>query len=126
YGLSPTSQPLMNWKLRAFAAHRRDFDRNALRMESDPPPQVPEVPRSPGLGREASYRAAALAAKDRAGDLDLVIPDGQRARYEASFARFSSVFPDAFYIRERGRFYPAASEVKGRLLSAGFPNVMGY
>ena len=57
---------------------------------------------------------------------DLVVPAGQRARYEAAFARFSSVFPDAFYVRERGRFYPDDSEDKGRLLSAGFHNVMGY
>jgi mono/diheme cytochrome c family protein len=125
-GLSATSQPLMNWRLRAFASHRRDFDRKALRMESDPPPEVPPIPKYPGLGQEAAVRAAALAIKARADDLDLVIPTGQRARYEAAFARFSSVFPDAFYIRERGRFYPDDSQDKGRLLSAGFHNVMGY
>jgi hypothetical protein len=125
-GLSPTSQPLMNWKLRAFASHRRDFDRNALRLEGEPAAEVPEIPKYPGLGRESAYRAAALAAKARAGDLDLVVPAGQRARYEGAFARFSSVFPDAFYIRERGRFYPDDSVDKGRLLSAGFHNVMGY
>lgn len=125
-GLTPTSQPLMNWKLFAFAAHRRDFDRNALRMASDPPPVVPVIPKYPGLGQEAAIRAAALAQKARAGDMDLVIPDGQRERYEAAFAQFSSVFPDAFYIRERGRFFPDDSEDKGRLLSAGYHNVMGY
>jgi hypothetical protein len=64
--------------------------------------------------------------KARAGDPDLVVPDGQRARYEAAFARFASVFPDAFYIRERGRFFPDDSQDKGRLLSAGYHNVMGY
>jgi hypothetical protein len=31
-----------------------------------------------------------------------------------------------FYVRERGRFFPDDSEDKGRLLSAGFHNVMGY
>ncbi len=125
-GLSPTSQPLMNWKLRAFAANRRDFDRNALRMESDPPPVVPAIPKYPGLGQESAVRAAALMLKARAEDADLVVPDGQRDRYEAAFARLSSVFPDAFYIRERGRFFPDDSEDKGRLLSAGYHNVMGY
>jgi hypothetical protein len=55
-----------------------------------------------------------------------VIPEGQRERYEASFARLASVFPDAFYISERGRFFPDDSEDKGRLLSAGYHNVMGY
>jgi hypothetical protein len=125
-GLSATSQPLMNWKLREFASHRRDFDRDALRMEDDPAPDVPDVPKYPGLGREASDRAAALVAKSRAADPDLVIPNGQRAQYEAAFARFSSVFPDAFYIRERGRYFPDDSQDKGRLLSAGYHNVMGY
>ena len=125
-GLTPTSQPLMNWKLREFASHRRDFDRNALRMETDPPPVVPEIPKYPGLGKEAAVRAAALMLRARAGDTDLVVPTGQRARYEAAFVRLASVFPDAFYIRERGRFFPDDSQDKGRLLSAGYHNVMGY
>jgi hypothetical protein len=125
-GLSATSQPLMNWKLREFASHRRDFDRAALRMASDAGPQVPTDSKSPGPMRDASDKAAVLAAKSRAADPDLIVPDGQRAQYEAAFARFSSVFPDAFYIRERGRFFPDDSQDKGRLLSAGFHNVMGY
>jgi hypothetical protein len=125
-GLSPTSQPLMNWKLREFAASRRDFDRKALRNEGDPPIVVPALPRMPGLGQEAAARAAILMLKAREGDTDLIVPAGQRAQYEAAFARLASVFPDAFYISERGRFYPDDSEDKGRLLSAGFHNVMGY
>lgn len=125
-GLSSTSQPLMNWKLRAFASHRRNFDPKALRMEGEEAPVPAATPRLAGLGQEAATRAAILALKARAGDLDLVIPTGQRAVYEAAFARLSSVFPDAFYISERGRFYPDDSEDKGRLLSAGYHNVMGY
>ncbi len=125
-GILATSQPLMNWKLRAFASHRRDFDRSALRNEDDPPPVVPPVPGFPKLDEEAAPRAAAFALRARAGDLDLTVPRGERARYEAAFAKFSSVFPDAFYISERGRYYPDDSEDKGRLLSAGFHNVMGY
>ncbi len=125
-GLSATSQPLMNWKLREFAEHRRDFDREALRMAGDPPLVAPAIPKLAGLGQEAAVRAKALQIKSRVGDPDLIVPDGQRPQYEAAFARFSSVFPDAFYISERGRFYPDDSEDKGRLLSAGFHNVMGY
>ena len=124
--LSPTSQPLMNWKLRAFAASRRDFDRDALRLASDPPLTVPAIPRYPGLGRESAVRAAALMVKSRIGDPDLIVPDGQRAQYEDAFARFSHVFPDVFFISERGRFFPDDSQDKGRLLSAGYHNVMGY
>jgi hypothetical protein len=125
-GLSAYSKPLINWKFRQFNSHRRDFDRAALRMESDPPPVVPEIPKYPGLGQESAFRAAALMQKARAGDTDLIVPDGQRARYEAAFARFATVFPDAFYIKERGRFFPDDSQDKGRLLSAGYHNVMGY
>ena len=36
-GLSAYSQPLLNWKYRQFNSHRRDLDRAALRMASDPP-----------------------------------------------------------------------------------------
>ncbi|MEZ5356437.1 MAG: DUF1592 domain-containing protein [Bryobacteraceae bacterium] len=127
-GLAGTSQPLMNWKLRAFAAARREFDPTALQVEGEPPPEMPVMPRMGGVPTEdqVGLRNAALAVRSRFGDPDLLVPAGERARYEAAFSRFASVFPDAFYIRERGRFYPDDSEDKGRLLSAGFHNVMGY
>ena len=81
----------------------------------------------PGLHQEAAPRWAASHAKARAGDTDLVVPAGRAQRaYEASFARFASVFPDVFYVSERGRFFPDDSQDKGRLLSAGYHNVMGY
>ena len=139
-GLSVRTQPLMNWKLRSYATHRRDFDRAALRVEGEPPAVEPTIP----LGRDGkpvgyglvgvgpngqdltALKAQVRAYASRTENADLVVPAGQRARYEAAFARFSSVFPDTFYVRERGRFYPDDSEDKGRLLSAGFHNVMGY
>jgi hypothetical protein len=139
-GLSPTTQPLMNWKNRAYAAHRRDFDRAALRIEGEPPPVAPVLP----LGRDGkvvnlglvgtgpngedltALKAQVVAYTSRMENPELLVPAGQRARYEAAFAKFSSMFPDAFYVRERGRFYPDDSGDKGRLLSAGFHNVMGY
>jgi Protein of unknown function (DUF1592)/Protein of unknown function (DUF1588)/Protein of unknown function (DUF1587)/Protein of unknown function (DUF1585)/Protein of unknown function (DUF1595) len=139
-GLSPTTQPLMNWKNRAYAAHRRDFDRTALRVEGEPPPAAPVLP----IGRDGkvvklglvgtgpagedltALKAQVEAYSSRMENPELVVPAGRRARYEAAFAKFSSIFPDAFYVRERGRFYPDDSEDKGRLLSAGFHNVMGY
>ena len=125
-GLPGGSQPLLNWKLRQFAAHRRESDPKDLRNDTDPPPVVPEIPRYPGLHQEAAPRWAALTAKARAGDLDLVVPAAERSRYEASFARFASVFPDTFYVTERGRYFPDDSEDKGRLLSAGYHSVMGF
>ncbi len=87
---------------------------------------MPEIPKYPGLHQEAAPRWAALSAKARAGDPDLVVPAAERSRYEAAFERFASVFPDAFYVKERGRYFPTIREDKGRLLSAGYHNTMGY
>src|ERR1035441_7589704 len=125
-GLPAGSQPLLNWKLFEFAAHRREFDSKDLLNDTDTPPEVPAIPRYPGLHQEAAPRWAALWAKARSGDPDLVAPAAGRSRYEASFARFASVFPDAFYVSERGRYFPDDSDDKGRLLSAGYHNTMGY
>ncbi len=75
---------------------------------------------------EELKRAVAIYIKERQEDPDLLVPAGERARYEAAFARFSSVFPTAFCLREHGRFYPIISMDKGRYLGAGFHNVMGY
>jgi hypothetical protein len=125
-GLPAQSEPLLNWKLREFAAHRRDSDPADLRNDTDPPPVIPEIPKYPNLHMEAAPRWAALSAKARAGDLDLVVPHAQRRRYEAAFERFANVFPDTFYVTERGRYFPDDSEDKGRLLSAGYHSVAGY
>jgi mono/diheme cytochrome c family protein len=125
-GLPPGSQPLLNWKLVAFASHRRDSDPKDLRNDTDPAPVIPEIPDYPDLHEEAAPRWAALSAKARAADPDLVVPAAQRRSYEAAFARFASVFPDAFYITERGRYFPDDSSDKGRLLSAGYHSVLGF
>jgi hypothetical protein len=125
-GIPAGSQPLMNWKYLQFNSHRRDFDRTALLNDTEPAPPVPVIPKFPGLHQEAAPHWAAVMAKARAGDLDLVVPAAERSRYEASFARLANVFPDTFYVKERGRYFPDDSEDKGRLLSAGYHNVMGY
>ncbi len=125
-GLPPGSQPLLNWKLKNFASHRRESDPKDLRNDTDPPEVVPKIPDYPDLHEEAAPRWAAISAKARAGDPDLVVPAAERRRYEAAFARFASVFPDAFYLSERGRYFPDDSDDKGRLLSAGYHNVMGF
>ncbi len=39
---------------------------------------------------------------------------------------FCATFPDTFYISERGRYFPDNTRDKGRHLSAGFHNLMGY
>jgi mono/diheme cytochrome c family protein len=125
-GLPAGSQPLMNWKLRQYAAHRRVSDPRDLRDDIEIPPPLPVIPDYPDGHEEAADRWAAVSAQARATDPDLVIPAAGRARYEAAFSRFASVFPDAFYVQERGRFYPDDSEDKGRFLSAGYHNTMGF
>jgi uncharacterized protein DUF1592/uncharacterized protein DUF1588/uncharacterized protein DUF1587/uncharacterized protein DUF1595/uncharacterized protein DUF1585 len=125
-GLPAGSQPLLNWKLREFASHRRDSDPKDLVNDTDAPPPAMEIPDYPGLHMEGAPRWEALSARARSGDADLVVPAKERRRYEASFARFASVFPDTFYVSERGRYFPDDSEDKGRLLSASYHNTMGY
>src|SRR5207244_3040816 len=60
------------------------------------------------------------------GDPDLVVPAGQRAKYEIAFARFCRVFPDRFYMQERGLNYFDTTKFRGRYLSAGFHSLLGY
>ena len=67
-----------------------------------------------------------ILVENEPGDPDLFVPAGQRARYEAAWGRFCSVFPDMFYKESRGRNYFRTGRDEGRYLSAGFHNVMGY
>ncbi|MDP9171340.1 MAG: DUF1592 domain-containing protein [Acidobacteriota bacterium] len=125
-GLPEASQPLLSWKFTQFNTHRRNFDPGALRLDTDPPQNPPEIPKYAGLHGEAAVRWAAVMKTAQLADPDLVVPAGQRARYEESFARFANVFPDTFYVKERGKFFPDDSADAGRLLSAGYHSVMGY
>ncbi len=125
-GLPGQSQPLHNWRLKQYAAHHRDSDPNDLRADTDPVPDQIPVPKYPPLHADASPRWAILSANARAGDADLVYPHGQKARYQKAFARFASVFPDTFYVTERGRYWPDNSTDQGRFLSAGYHNSGGY
>jgi hypothetical protein len=125
-GLPGQSQPLHNWRLKEYAASHRQSDPAALRADNEPAPALQPVPRFPKLHADASPRWAILMANARATDSDLVYPAGQKARYEAAFARFADVFPDTFYVRERGRYWPDNSVDQGRLLSAGYHNSGGY
>ena len=106
-GIAAGSQSLVLWKDRQYADHRTSYPGNALRLDM-----------------------SAYAQTDPL----LVVPDteGARARYEDSFSRFCALFPDRFYVSERGRMFltnarEIASDAEGhRLLSAGFHSQMGY
>lgn len=112
------SQPFILWKNRQYASHRRTLNRSALRVQE----------RSPDKTLPESKDVSVTASED--SDLNVPSNPEARARHEAAFERFCSVFPDAFYISERSRDYVKESQKqdgeKGRLLSAGFHSMMGY
>ena len=112
------SQPFVLWKNRQYATHRRSLNLSVLR-EASPPSQEPT---------QGSEPTAVTPTVDT--DLEVPTDPELRPRYEAAFARFCSVFPDAFYISERSRDYVKESAKqdgeRGRLLSAGFHSMMGY
>ena len=81
--------------------------------------------------RESSALSRMVAAKKREHLPELAVPADPvaRAEHEAAFARFADLFPDAFYITERGRVYLDAEkeqENAGRQLSAGLHSMTGY
>ena len=117
-------EPLLIWKDQQYASHRRAFDPAQLQVEGEivPPPVAIVEPAADdkfGPGRTR-------LVKNVTGDPDLVVPAGQRARYEAAFAKFASVFPDTFYMEERGRNYFDLTQDRGRYLNAGFHNLTGF
>ena len=73
-----------------------------------------------------------MASQRRTGEFGSLKRDGEPLPTDEleAYEHFCSVFPDAFYIAERGRAHidakDAAQEGKGRLLSAGFHSMMGY
>jgi hypothetical protein len=107
-GIAAGSQPFVLWKDRQFAASRRTAFTGALRIEAEP------------LGE---------SAPDFPAGETLVLPHDEtaRRRLEEALARFCAVFPDAFYLSERGLiFLQEDKESRGRLLSAGFHLMFGY
>jgi hypothetical protein len=99
-GIRRDSQPFLMWRNKQYASHRMTYNPDVLQVAGE----TKAAPPDPALH----------------------VPAGERARYEAAFARFSAIFPDFFYVSERGRYFPDDTRDKGRHLSAGFHNLMGY
>ena len=118
------AQPFLIWKNVQYATHRMSFDPAQLQVAGEPPPPPPPDP-EPGAGNEFGP-GKTRPVKNVPGDADLVVPAGERARYEAAFADFCRVFPDRFYMEERGRNYFDTSKDRGRYLNAGYHSLMGY
>jgi hypothetical protein len=118
------AEPLLIWKNVQYATHRMTFDPAQLQVEGEPAPKEYSEIEPGSMGSFGPGRT--VLVKNKPGDPDLVVPAGQRARYEAAFARFCRVFPDRFYMQERGRNYFDTTTDRGRLLSAGFHSLLGY
>ena len=110
------------------------------RKAGGPLPKTPDIVKFGGVFLEpqvvttSSSVTAKMARALKRGntvDPDLFVPENpaERARYEAAFARFADVFPDAFFISERARVYLDAeteASLEGRLLSAGLDRQAVY
>jgi hypothetical protein len=129
-GIAGTAEPFLMWKNRQYASHRMSYDREVLQIDGQvkTDPTAVQKPKMSVAAADAVDEDAmpADAPRRQAADPDLTVPSADRARYEAAFARFCAIFPDAFYVSERGRNYLDKTKDRGRLLSAGFHNIMGY
>ncbi|HEX6740141.1 MAG TPA: DUF1587 domain-containing protein, partial [Vicinamibacteria bacterium] len=126
-GIRRTAQPFLMWRNRQYASHRSSYDPGVLQVEGETRAAAEAPPAKEPAANDAAEGEKAMAPRRPAEpDPDLHVPAGQRPLYEAAFARFAAVFPDAFYVSERGRYFPDDTRDKGRHLSAGFHNLMGY
>ena len=122
--LGTAAEPLLIGKNVQYATHRMSFDPAQLQVEGE---QAPKVPTEPEPGAEDPFGPGhTRLVKNIRGDPDLLVPAGQREQYEQAFARFCKIFPDKFYMQERGRHYFDTTQDRGRYLSAGFHSLFGY
>ncbi len=115
-GVHKGTQAFVLWKNKQYARHRRSTDFGCFQREQ-------ETTDEDQIGENTR--------QDDPGDRWLIPPPRaeDRDRMLAACEQFCSIFPDAFYISERGRGYLGKSideQEKGRLLSAGFHSMMGY
>jgi hypothetical protein len=124
-GVNASAQALVLWKDRKMAANRTKYDPALLQIDG----AVPQLEEDKNKG--PSYNQKKVGKKRILPDENLFVPSAQREKYEAAFTRFAAIFPDAFYVKERGRTFVDPEEEKangnvGRLLSAGLHNQTGY
>ncbi len=120
-GFSSGGQCFVLWKDNQYASHRRMLNPDTLQIGGKPATRT--IPGRRNGGRRQPDQTVIDPV-----DADLFLPQDEAARAPlmASFNRFCNVFPDAFYIAERGRMFVDDPGDKGRLLTAGLHNSMGY
>ncbi|HEV8541509.1 MAG TPA: DUF1592 domain-containing protein, partial [Verrucomicrobiae bacterium] len=108
-GIAEGSQPFVLWKDQQIASNHQRYRREALKLQSDSDEGIAPF-------TNAVERALLIPADKTAA-----------ARYARELEHFCQIFPDAFYVPERGLvFLKEDKESKGRLLSAGFHLMVGY
>jgi hypothetical protein len=105
-GISPGSQPLVLWVNRRQASRRRSYS-------GEVPSDLKKLAQTL-KGPDASL--APLLAAGGAGE----------PRLRKSLERFCAVFPDAFFVSDRGPYFNPRAAGQGRHLTAGFHLMQGY
>lgn len=112
------------WKDRQYATHRLQFNPTLLQV-GGVPAQRPAPVRGGSLGQVNGPQTFLTDPVDP----DLFVPadDAGRATYLASFTEFSRIFPDMFYIEERGLMESDnIYEHIGRFLTGGTHNAVSF
>ncbi len=111
-GVHDGSQSFVLWKNKQYARHRRTANF--------------EPPSTNSKKQKTKDKPVEVSASEPLFELP---SDDQLAQFQSDCQQFCAVFPDSFYVSERGRDYldkPRDEQEKGRLLSAGFHSMMGY
>jgi hypothetical protein len=108
-GISAGSQPLVLWRNRQLASQHRSYSGDVL---SD-------------LRKLAEQLQGADAGLSKRFAVKETNPETER-RLRGALERFCSVFPDAFFVSERGPYFNPDGAGQQRLLTAGFHLMQGY
>jgi hypothetical protein len=108
-GISPGSQPFVLWKNRQLASRHRSYTGDVFADLRK-------------LAAQLKNEDAAITKLFAVEKTDA--PTEKRLR--GDIEKFCSVFPDAFFVSDRGPYFNPNEAGKGRLLTAGFHLMQGY
>lgn len=112
------------WKDRQYATHRDKFNPKFLQIGGVPATRLGQV-KGGSLGKVEKEPVMITDPVDP--DLFAPLDEAERAPYLASFSAFSRLFPDAFFIDERGLMESDnIFQRTGRVLTGGTHNAVSY
>ena len=101
-GVNAAQQPFMIWRNVQYATHRMTFDPAQLQVEGEPRP-APITGAEPGNNQFGPGPTPPVV--NAGGDPDLAVPPGSGPDTKRRSRASARVFPDMFYMQERGRHY---------------------